>query len=127
ITRHVEAVEIPPPGDDSALRRLAERLHSEPLPRDRPLWHLCFVTGLTGDRVGVVERIHHALVDGVSGVDAVTILLDVEPDAPMPPRDEWRPAPTPPPAALAADALFDRGIDAVRALRRAATAVIRPD
>ncbi|HEX6239198.1 MAG TPA: wax ester/triacylglycerol synthase family O-acyltransferase [Acidimicrobiales bacterium] len=126
VARHVEALEIPPPGDDSALRHLAERLHGEPLPRDRPLWHLCFVTGLTGGRIGLIERVHHSLVDGVSGVDAVAILLDVEPDAPTPPGDRWQPAPTPPPAALAADALFDRGIDAVRALRRTAATAIRP-
>ena len=83
VARHVGEVRVPPPGDDAALRRLAGRLQSEVLPRDRPLWDLRFVTGLwpgTGRRS--FERVHHALVDGVSGVDLATVLLDLEPDAP---------------------------------------------
>jgi diacylglycerol O-acyltransferase / wax synthase len=126
IADHVEVVALEAPADDAALRRLAERLHGEPLPRDRPLWHLCFVTGLTGGRIGVIERVHHALVDGVSGVDAIAILLDLERDAAPPAHDHWEPEPAPPPAALAADALWDRGVDSFRLLRGVTDAARRP-
>jgi hypothetical protein len=74
------------------------------LPRDRPLWDLRFLTGLDGGRVALVERVHHALVDGVSGVDVASILLDLAPDAPAGPAATWRPAPVPSRLDLVADA-----------------------
>lgn len=126
VADHVEVVDLPGPADDAALRHLAERLHGETLPRDRPLWHVCFVTGLTGGRVGVVERVHHALVDGVGGVDAMAILLDLERDAAPPRHHRWEPAPPPTPAALAADALWDRGASPFRLLRLVGDAARRP-
>jgi WS/DGAT/MGAT family acyltransferase len=127
VARHVGEVRLPSPGDDAALRRLAGRLQSEVLPRDRPLWDLRFVTGLTGDRVGLVERVHHALVDGVSGVDLATVLLDLQPDTPAPPSPApWAPAPVPPATTRIADALRDRAGDPVRAARRIAHAAGHP-
>ena len=127
IGRHVGEVRLPTPGDDVALRRLAGRLQSEVLPRDRPLWDLRFVTGLSGDRVGLVERVHHALVDGVSGVDVATLLLDLEPDAPdraSPPP--WSPPPPPGTARLLAEVLVDRLADPARALRSVCRLARRP-
>ena len=127
VARHVGEVRVPPPGDDAALRRLAGRLQSEVLPRDRPLWDLRFVTGLAGDRVGLIERVHHALVDGVSGVDLATVLLDLEPDAPAPPPSgPWSPPPSPDRTTRLADALRDRAGDPVRATRRIVRAARRP-
>ena len=115
IARHVGELRAPPPGDDAALRGLAARLQSEVLPRDRPLWDLRFVTGLTGDRVGLVERVHHALVDGVSGVDVATLLLDLEPEAPARPAPPpWAPAPLPSGAELLAESVGDRLSDPAR-------------
>ncbi|HEX6419330.1 MAG TPA: wax ester/triacylglycerol synthase domain-containing protein, partial [Acidimicrobiales bacterium] len=93
IAHHLKEVRAPAPGDDGALRRVAEEILSALLPRDRPLWDLHLVTGLDGDRVALVERIHHALVDGVSGVDLAAILLDLEPDAPPVPLRPWTPEP----------------------------------
>ncbi|MBN2623401.1 MAG: wax ester/triacylglycerol synthase family O-acyltransferase [Acidimicrobiales bacterium] len=114
VARHVRELRLPAPGDDDALRRAAEQIQSAVLPRDRPLWDLHLVTGLDGDRIGLIERVHHALVDGVSGVDLATILLDLEPDTPAPPRRPW----TPEPAPDGADLL-------VAGVRRQATAPVR--
>jgi WS/DGAT/MGAT family acyltransferase len=127
IAHHVGEVRLPSPGDDAALRRVAGDLQGQMLPRDRPLWDLHFVTGLSGDRVGLVERIHHALVDGVSGVELATLLLDLDPDAPAPPPPpRWSPAPPPDPLSLFAAGLRDRLADPVRAAGALAGLALHP-
>ncbi|HEX6419489.1 MAG TPA: wax ester/triacylglycerol synthase family O-acyltransferase [Acidimicrobiales bacterium] len=126
IAAHVKEVRAPAPGDDAALRRVAAEIQSRVLPRDRPLWDLQFVTGLDGDRVGLVERIHHSLVDGVSGVDLAAILLDLTPDAPAVPLRPWRPAPAPSGGDLVVDGLRDRLADPARAARAVADAARHP-
>lgn len=93
VANHVDTVELPPGAGPDGLRHLAEGLIARPLPRNRPLWHLCFVTGLEHDRVGLVERVHHALVDGVSGVDVATVLLDLTPEVQPPHPSYWEPSP----------------------------------
>jgi len=127
IAHHVGEIRLPPPGDDAALRRVAGDLQGRMLPRDRPLWDLRFVTGLSGDRVGLVERIHHALVDGVSGVELATLLLDLDRDAPAPPPPPpWSPARPPDPRALLAAGVRDRLTDPVRAARALADLALHP-
>ena len=89
--------------------RLVEDLIMMPLDRSRPLWHLRFVTGLSDDRIALVERAHHAMIDGVSGVDVSLVLLDTSPDAPPHgTTTAWSPRPTPSPSALLLDGLRDR-------------------
>lgn len=126
VARHVGEMRLPAPADDATLRRVAGELHSEVLPRDRPLWDIRFLTGLDGGRVALVERVHHALVDGVSGVDLATILLDLEPDAPAPAPTRWSPARPPGPSDLLAAGLRDRLADPVRAARSVAHMVRHP-
>jgi WS/DGAT/MGAT family acyltransferase len=136
VTHHVDAVDLGDAevgdtgegaGDGLAgLRRLAEQLVAERLPYDRPLWHLRFVTGLPGGRVGMIERVHHALVDGVSGVDVATVLLDLTPDAlPVAPQP-WTSPPAPGPLALLAGGVADRAATTLRLARAAAANVSRP-
>ena len=127
IASHVGEIRLPAPGDDAALRRLAGDLQGRMLPRDRPLWDLRFVTGLSGDRVGLVERIHHALVDGVSGVELATLLLDLDPDAPAPPPPPpWSPPRPPDPLSLFAAGLRDRLSEPMRAARAVADLALHP-
>jgi WS/DGAT/MGAT family acyltransferase len=126
IANHVRELRLPPPGDDAALRRAAEDLHGELLPRDRPLWDLTIVTGLDGHRVGLVERIHHALVDGVGGVDLATILMDLEPDAPAVPLRPWSAQPWPSDTELVAASVRQQLGDSARVVGAAARAVRHP-
>src|SRR3712207_1767635 len=78
---HVRHAALPRPRGETELRELAGRLFSVALDRDRPLWEIHLVDGLRGGRFAIVAKIHHALADGVSGVDIAALLLDVEPGA----------------------------------------------
>ncbi len=110
VTYHVRHTALPRPGGDEELKRLCGRVFSQALDRARPLWELWLVEGLSDDRFAVLSKTHHALVDGVSGVDIATVLFDTSP-APMPvapPDHEWVPKPLPSSAQLLADALLER-------------------
>jgi WS/DGAT/MGAT family acyltransferase len=122
---HVRHTALPRPCGEEQLKRLAGRVLSQPLDRTRPLWELWLVEGLAGDRFALLSKTHHALVDGVSGVDIATVLLDSSPD-PMPvappPDQDWAARPLPSRAQLLADALLERATvpaEIVRGVRAA--------
>ncbi|MGI9615415.1 MAG: WS/DGAT/MGAT family O-acyltransferase [Acidimicrobiales bacterium] len=77
---HVRHIAVPPPGDQAQLANLVARLHSFPLDRTRPLWELYLIEGITGGLVAQYTKIHHACVDGVTGTEVLTTLLDAEAD-----------------------------------------------
>ncbi len=91
IVHHVKLVEVGAPGDESSVLELAASLHMERLDRDRPLWEMIFVDGMADGRVALVEKIHHAIVDGVSGVEVATVLLDLERDTEDHDAPAWYP------------------------------------
>ena len=107
---HVRHTALPRPGGDEELKRLAGRVFSQALDRSRPLWELWLVEGLADGRFAVLSKTHHALVDGVSGVDIATVLFDTsaEPLPVAPPEDHWVARPLPTRAQLLADALLER-------------------
>jgi WS/DGAT/MGAT family acyltransferase len=76
---HVRHIAVPPPGDDEQLASLVARLHSLPLDRTRPLWELYLIEGLADGLVAQYTKIHHACVDGVTGTEVLTTLLDAKP------------------------------------------------
>ncbi|HSO99493.1 MAG TPA: wax ester/triacylglycerol synthase family O-acyltransferase [Solirubrobacteraceae bacterium] len=107
---HVRHTALPRPGGNIELKRLAGRVFSQPLDRGRPLWELWLVEGLADGRFALLSKTHHALVDGVSGVDIATVLFDAsaEPMPAAPPEHEWQPKPLPSPAQLLGEALVER-------------------
>jgi WS/DGAT/MGAT family acyltransferase len=121
---HVRDTALPRPGGEDELKRLAGRVFSQALDRSKPLWELWLVEGLQDDRFALLSKTHHALVDGISGVDIATVLFDSAPD-PMPiaqPEQEWVPRPTPSDSQLLADALLERATapgEIVRGVRAA--------
>lgn len=119
ITRHVELVVLPQPGSRELLLELCERLQMQLLDRRRPLWSLTFVGGLDDGNVAMVERVHHALVDGVSGVDAAAALLDLERDTASREPSPWVPSPAPGPLPLLASSLWQRATEPVEMVRSA--------
>ena len=116
---HVRHTGLPAPGGDAELKRLAGRLFSQQLDRTKPLWEIWLVEGLEGDRFAIIGKTHHALVDGVSGVDITTVLFDAAPEpAPVPPPDRpWNPRPVPARAQLLAEALVERATEPAEAAR----------
>jgi diacylglycerol O-acyltransferase / wax synthase len=122
---HLRHTALPSPGDDAALRRLMSRLMSQELDRERPLWELWFVEGLEGDRWALISKVHHCMVDGVSGVDLLGILLDIEPDAALPEPEPWTPAPEPSGVSKVLDAWTGAVTDGLELAVRAPTAVLR--
>ncbi len=98
---------------------------SEPLERDRPLWHLYFLPRLTDGRLGIVFKMHHALVDGKSAVELGLLLFDVERDAAPGPPDDWRPDSAPGPVGLTLTSLRG-GAAGSLSLARRVTQLARP-
>src|SRR5829696_4444798 len=107
---HVRHTALPSPGSEQQLRALAARVHSQALDRNKPLWEMWLVQGLEGGRFALLSKTHHALVDGISGVDLATVLFDLRPEAaPVEHSDQpWRPHK--PPSALDMAARGARGL-----------------
>ncbi|MDQ1635907.1 MAG: diacylglycerol O-acyltransferase / wax synthase [Frankiaceae bacterium] len=89
---HVRRTALPRPGNELQLRRLISRVHSQRLDRTKPLWEMWIVEGLADDRWAVLTKTHHALVDGVGGIDIMTALLDLSPESREVGPDDWRAA-----------------------------------
>jgi diacylglycerol O-acyltransferase / wax synthase len=104
---HVRHTALPAPGDETQLRALAARIHSQRLDRARPLWETWLVQGLEDDRFALISKTHHALVDGISGVDLATVLFDLQrvPEPVSVEGEPWEPQREPSPLDLAARGL----------------------
>jgi diacylglycerol O-acyltransferase len=106
---HVRHTALPEPAGDDELRALAGRVFAQQLDRDKPLWEIWLVDTLADGRFALLCKTHHALVDGISGVDILTVLFDLEPDPPEPePGPKWIPRPPPSQAELFAEGLAER-------------------
>ncbi|HEY6627690.1 MAG TPA: wax ester/triacylglycerol synthase family O-acyltransferase [Acidimicrobiia bacterium] len=98
---HVRHTSLPRPGSDVQLKALAGRIVSTPLDRNKPLWELWVVEGVDEDRFAIIAKIHHCMIDGLSGVDLTTILLNVVPTTEIEAAPQWTPRPAPTPSQLA--------------------------
>jgi WS/DGAT/MGAT family acyltransferase len=88
---HVRELALPAPGSDEQLAEQVARITSRPLDRARPLWELYLIHGLEGGHVAMLTKIHHALIDGISGAEIMGLLLDLGPDGPLPPKEPgWK-------------------------------------
>jgi diacylglycerol O-acyltransferase len=127
LTYHLRHSALPAPGSEDQLRRMAARIFSQQLDRTKPLWELWLVQGLTRKRFAFVTKTHHALVDGVSGVDIATVLFDLKPiPEPAEPEHEWIPEPEPSAATLLAKDAEGLLTSPLRLARRVERAVEHP-
>ncbi|HWH11897.1 MAG TPA: wax ester/triacylglycerol synthase family O-acyltransferase [Solirubrobacteraceae bacterium] len=101
---HFRHTALPPPGDREQLLRLTARINSQQLDRSKPLWETWFVEGLADGRFALIWKTHHALIDGIAGVDLATVLFDLSPEPPAIEHSgtPWQPSPEPGTAALVA-------------------------
>lgn len=125
---HIRAATVPEPGGDAQLNDLMAAIQAEPLDRTRPLWELWVVAGLAGGRVAIIQKTHHSVLDGISGVDAARALFDRDPDPPTPtgPVPEWAPQAPPTRTALLGGALATTAGQVTGVLAAAGSAVREP-
>ena len=123
---HVRHTALPPPGGEQELNDLMGRLMSVELDRSRPLWEAWMVEGLAHERWALISKVHHCMVDGVSGTDLMVQLLDPGPEQSAPMHDSWAPPPEPLDPALTMDALIQLAARSAEQLRKAVVMVRRP-
>jgi len=128
LSYHVRHTALPAPGSEAQLRALAARIISQRLDRSKPLWETWLVQGLEGNRFALISKTHHALIDGIAGVDLATVLFDPTPTprAIPHPEGEWTPRPEPSQADLIAAALRDLARLPIEIATRALRAASRP-
>jgi WS/DGAT/MGAT family acyltransferase len=126
IEYHVRHTALPPPGGEEELRHLVGRVMSQQLDRSRPLWEIWMVEGLEDGRWALVSKVHHCLVDGVSGAELLAVILDLSPEVPDPVDDHWTPAPEPTALHLTRDAALGLASSPYEQVRAAGSLLRRP-
>lgn len=95
---HVRHTALPAPGSEAQLLKLTGRLMAQELDRNKPLWEMWLIEGVGEDRSGfaIFTKTHHCMVDGISGMDIASVLMDREPvPGTPPPSTPWTPRPAP--------------------------------
>ena len=125
---HLRHVALPRPGSEEQLQQLTARIFSTPLDRSKPLWELWVVEGLADDGFGLISKTHHSAIDGVSGVDLATVLLDLQPEGAEVPHSgvAWAPRPSPTTAEVLAAGVLGAARGVVDGLTRVAGTAARP-
>jgi len=118
---HVRHTSLPRPGGTTQLKQLAARVMAQRLDRARPLWEMWVVEGLEDDRFALISKVHHCMIDGVSGVDLMNVLMSPSPDAEIFEPVPFVPRPAPTAFELVRDELLRRArlpFEAVRDTRK---------
>jgi WS/DGAT/MGAT family acyltransferase len=114
---HLRHTSLPRPGSLKQLKQLAARVMAQQLDRERPLWEMWVVEGLGGDRFAMVSKIHHCMIDGMSGVDLAQILMSTKPEKEVPEPVRYIPKPAPTGRELLLDTIQRRVSLPLRAIR----------
>ena len=124
---HIRHVTVARPGGPRELAALAGQIHSQQLDRGKPLWEMYLVDGIEGGNQATLTKTHHAMLDGVGGMDVCALLLDHTPEPAAVKIEHWNPPTEPSAVRLLVDALLDRAIEPTITLARAASnAVLHP-
>jgi diacylglycerol O-acyltransferase / wax synthase len=122
---HIRESAVPPPGTDRQLAETVARIFARPLDRNRPLWELYLIHGLPEGRVALLTKIHHSVVDGVSGNEILTVLLDPSPEGReiAPPLEERATESPPGELSMLGRGLLSLPLQPLKALRSAPSAL----
>jgi WS/DGAT/MGAT family acyltransferase len=123
---HVRRTALPAPGGDAELSLLMGRVMAQRLDRDRPLWEYWFVEGLADGRWALISKVHHCMVDGVSGTDLYRVVFDASADPSPAVEDNWAPSSAPSSRRLLAGAALDALLIPVREARALGAAALHP-
>jgi WS/DGAT/MGAT family acyltransferase len=123
---HLRRTALPAPGGEEELRNLVGRIMSQHLDRAKPLWEMWMAEGLGEGRWAIVSKTHHCMVDGVSGTDLLTVILDREREPQSLPAESWNADPGPSGKRLLADAMVERTISPYEAVRAVRAGLRRP-
>jgi diacylglycerol O-acyltransferase / wax synthase len=126
---HVRHTALPTPGEFDQLCSLTARIFSQQLDRSKPLWEMWLIEGLEQDRFALISKTHHALIDGIAGIDLATVLFDLSPDPPPlgHPGRAWRPHREPGTAELVAVGLRGAVRAGIELAEGALDALVHPD
>jgi WS/DGAT/MGAT family acyltransferase len=117
IDYHVRHTSLPRPGNEEQLKRLSARVMQQHLDRTRPLWEMWVVEGLEGDRFAIISKVHHCMIDGISGVDLLMVLLSTTPEFEPPTPPPYIPRSAPSSLELLRDEIVRRAAMPLQALR----------
>jgi diacylglycerol O-acyltransferase / wax synthase len=125
---HVRHTALPSPGSEEQLRNLAARIFSQQLDRSKPLWELWVVEGLADGSWALISKTHHAMIDGIAGVDLATVMFDM---TPVPrevehPNRAWQPHREPAAVDLVAAGVRGAFTTGIEVAERALGALLRP-
>jgi WS/DGAT/MGAT family acyltransferase len=123
---HVRNTALPAPGTDAKLKRLAARIMSQQLDRTKPLWEIWLAEGLGEDRFALISKTHHCLVDGVSGADIMSVILDLGPEPQTIEVQPWKADPEPSPDQLLLDAVRERLTSPAELIRTVQSTALDP-
>ncbi|HEY5142919.1 MAG TPA: wax ester/triacylglycerol synthase family O-acyltransferase [Solirubrobacteraceae bacterium] len=125
---HVRQTALPRPGSEEQLFNLTSRIFSQQLDRSKPLWEIWLIEGLDEGRWALVTKTHHAVIDGISGVDLATVLFDLSPEGTVieHPAEAWEPAAEPTTAELVASGAVGVARTVVDGVRRLTSLAARP-
>jgi WS/DGAT/MGAT family acyltransferase len=126
LTHHLRQTSLQQPGDEAALKELVAHIMSEQLDRAKPLWEMWLVEGLADGRFAVISKTHHCVVDGVSGTDIMSVLMDPQREAREIAPQVWDPEPEPTSDQLMADALAERLTSPAEVWRSVQSALLDP-
>jgi diacylglycerol O-acyltransferase / wax synthase len=123
---HVRNTALPAPGGEAEFKRLTARIMSQRLDRSKPLWEIWFAEGLSDGRYALISKTHHCLVDGISGADIMSVILDLTPEGQEIEYEPFRPPPEPSSDQLLLDAVKERLTSPGEAVRSMQSSLMNP-
>src|SRR3954447_25376780 len=106
---HLHRIAVPAPGGDRETADVVAEILSKPMDRSRPLWQMYVVEGRKDGLIGIVSKVHHSTIDGITGANMMAELFDLEPDAAprKPQMDLWEPERKPSDVEMLGRAVYD--------------------